>query len=184
MSADPRQRIPVSSCLDSLSSSERNRIDQLSASVAASLADWAAGYPLVRQVRIRPLSLSVCASAPFSRVEALVAVARVSLWVFTVDDVFDEEIKLADELESLIDLYGAIADDGWSGPVDDELAWALKDVVHDLQRFPLFDRLAPVWSRAFRRTLDGMSAENGWRTAARNDATLAPPSYRHHLTPA
>ena len=76
--------------LTSLGPADRARILDLAARAAERLERWAAHYPVIRAVRIRPLALSVAAAAPFSSVEALVSTARLSLWVFTVDDLFDE----------------------------------------------------------------------------------------------
>src|SRR5579883_1472713 len=77
--------------LEKLDSAQQVRIFDLSARMVPTLHRWAARYPLIRRVRVWPLALSVAAAAPFSSVEALVAEARVSLWVFTLDDLFDEE---------------------------------------------------------------------------------------------
>jgi hypothetical protein len=179
--AGARPPAPISAFLESLASTEQERVYRLASNVAAVLSVWAKAYPLVRKVRIQPLALSVCAAAPFSSVEDLVAVARVSLWVFTADDIFDEDIKTASELAGLTEVYQAIAAGRSPGPIGDELAVALTDVVRGLQRFPLFARLAPVWSHAFGRTLEGMVRENRWRNAVQRRGLASAPSYRDYL---
>src|ERR1051325_7597713 len=77
--------------LDGLDPTEQVHIFDLSAQAARTLHRWAARYPLIRRVRVWPLALSVAAAAPFTTVEALISTARLSLWVFTLDDLFDEE---------------------------------------------------------------------------------------------
>src|SRR5579884_1214566 len=78
--------------MDRLTGAERTRIFETSARVAAALDAWAAPFSLIRRVRAKPLALSVTAAAPSSSDEALISTARLSLWVFTIDDVFDEEL--------------------------------------------------------------------------------------------
>lgn len=76
--------------LDAREAAEQVRIFDLSARTAQTLHRWAARYPLIRRVRVWPVALSVAAAAPYSSVEALISTARLNLWVFTLDDLFDE----------------------------------------------------------------------------------------------
>src|SRR5260370_10385254 len=77
--------------LASLDPAEQVRIFDLSARTSQTLHRWAARYPLIRRVRVWPLSLSVAAGAPLTLVDALISTARLSLWVFTLDDLCYEE---------------------------------------------------------------------------------------------
>src|ERR1051326_4638880 len=95
--------------LASLDDREQQRIFELSANTADGLHTWAAHYPLIRRVRVAPLSLSVAAAAPFTSVEGLVSTARLSLWVFTLDDLFDEEAVPEAEMMQRADEYRALA---------------------------------------------------------------------------
>src|SRR5712692_3952268 len=95
--------------LASLDPAEQVRIFDLSARTSQTLHRWAARYPLIRRVRVRPLSLSVAAGAPFASVEALISTARLSLWVFTLDDLFDEECVPQLELMGRAERYRALA---------------------------------------------------------------------------
>lgn len=76
--------------LESLDIATQTRIFGLSVQTARVLYQWATDYPLIRRARVWPLALSVAAAATFSSPEALVSTARLSLWVFTLDDCFDE----------------------------------------------------------------------------------------------
>src|SRR5919109_1017312 len=98
-----------SNFLESLDPAEQVRIFDLSARAAQTLHRWAARCPLIRRVRVWPLSLSVAAGAPFASVEALISTARLSLWVFTLDDLFDEECLPELELMREAQRYRAIA---------------------------------------------------------------------------
>src|SRR5687767_11128067 len=84
--------------LADLNDDERLHIFDLTARTARELHHWAAHYPLIRRVRVWPLSLSVAAAARFCEVSSLVSMARMNLWVFTIDDLFDEEIVPYNEL--------------------------------------------------------------------------------------
>src|SRR5689334_24001505 len=95
--------------LASLDPAEQMRIFDLSARTSQTLHRWAARYPLIRRVRVWPLSLSVAAGAPFTSVEALISTARLSLWVFTIDDLFDEERVPQGELMKRAARYRALA---------------------------------------------------------------------------
>ena len=75
-----------------------------------------------------PLSLSVAAGAPFSTVEALISTARLSLWVFTLDDLFDEAGAPQTELLERAAYYRALAHREIPCPTGDRLAAALCEV--------------------------------------------------------
>src|SRR5687767_9925523 len=95
--------------LEGLPSDEQLRIFDLTVRTTSPLYQWAGRYPLIRRVRVWPLDLSVAAAARFSPVEALVSTARLSLWVFTLDDLFDEEHVPEQELMRRAQRYRAIA---------------------------------------------------------------------------
>ena len=111
--------------LASLDPAEQVRIFDLSARTSQTLHRWAARYPLIRRVRVWPLSLSVAAGAPFTSVEALISTARLSLWVFTLDDLFDEERVPQGELMKRAERYRALAHREIPCPTGDSLASAL-----------------------------------------------------------
>src|SRR5579864_5490810 len=110
--------------LDARDSAEQLRIFDLSARTAQTLHKWAARYPLIRRVRVWPLALSVAAAAPYSSVDALISTARLSLWVFTLDDLFDEERVPQGELMKRAGRYRALAHGEIACPNGDSLATA------------------------------------------------------------
>ncbi len=166
--------------LESLDSTKQLHIFDLSARTAQQLHRWAARYPLIRRVRVWPLALSVAAAAPFSDVEALVATARLSLWVFTLDDLFDEERVPRAELMRRADLYRAIAYGQTAPPARDSLAAALTEVRDDLAKYPLFYYLGEEWAKALCGTIDGMTREYYWRLDYRKDGAAMLPSYEEY----
>src|SRR5579859_5297729 len=169
--------------LASLDPAEQLRIFDLSARTSQTLHRWAARYPLIRRVRVWPLSLSVAAGAPFTSVEALISTARLSLWVFTLDDLFDEERVPQVELVKRAARYRAIAHREIPCPNGDSLATALCETRDDLAGYPLFEPLGSEWANALCGTIDGMMSEYQWRLAYRKgtDALATLPSYDEYV---
>ena len=170
-----------STFLDSLDAGDQLRIFDLSARTAQTLHRCAARYPLIRRVRVWPVALSVAAAAPYSSVEALISTARLNLWVFTFDDLFDEERVPLSELMRRAERYRAIALDEPTTAARDSLATALSEIRADLASYPLFPALGQEWARALCGTIDGMTQEYEWRRAYRSDKSTALPSYEEYL---
>ncbi len=169
--------------LESRSEADQLRIFDLSARAAQILYRWAARYPLIRRVRVWPLALSVAVGAPFSTVEALISTARLNLWVFTLDDLFDEERVPRAELLRRAERYRAIVHNEPVAPARDSLAAALNEVRDDLARYPLFEALGGEWAAALCGTIDGMMREYEWRLSYRHDDAPVLPSYEEYLIP-
>jgi hypothetical protein len=169
--------------LASLDPADQVRIFDLSARTAQALHRWAARYPLIRRVRVWPLSLSVAAGAPFTSVEALISTARLSLWVFTLDDLFDEERVPRSELMKRAQRYRALAHREIACPPGDSLATALCELRDDLATYPLFESLGSEWANAVCGTIDGMVREYQWRLAHRKgtDASATLPTYEEYV---
>jgi terpene synthase-like protein len=169
--------------LASLDAAEQMRIFDLSARTSQTLHKWAARYPLIRRVRVWPLSLSVAAGAPFTSVEALISTARLSLWVFTLDDLFDEERVPQAELMKRAERYRGLAHKQFPCPSGDSLATALCELRDDLASYPLFASLGKHWADALCGTIDGMLAEYHWRAAYRKglDGNATLPSYDEYV---
>ncbi len=167
--------------LASLPSDEQVRIFDLSARTSQTLHRWATRYPLIRRVRVWPLSLSVAAGAPFSTVEALISTARLSLWVFTLDDLFDEERVPQVELTKRAIRYKALAHKEIPCPSGDSLATALCELRDDLATYPLFEDLGSHWAEALCGTIEGMTREYQWRSAYRNEGIESLPSYEEYV---
>src|SRR5919108_2108349 len=169
--------------LESLDPSEQVRIFDLSARTSQTLHRWAARYPLIRRVRVWPLSLSVAAGAPYASVEALISTARLSLWVFTIDDLFDEERVPRVELMKRASRYRALAHGEIACPTGDSLATALCDVRDDLATYPLFGALSTEWANSLCGTIEGMQREYEWSRAYRQstDPGANLPSYEEYV---
>lgn len=169
--------------LASLDQNEQMRIFDLSARTSQTLQKWATRYPLIRRIRVWPLSLSVAAGAPFTSVEGLVSTARLSLWVFTLDDLFDEERVPQAELLKRADRYRALAHREIACPSGDSLGTALCELRDDLATYALFGPLGAEWANALCGTIDGMKREYQWRNSYRKgaDGSATLPSYEEYV---
>jgi hypothetical protein len=105
----------------------------------------------------------------------------VSLWVFTLDDLFDEKGLPEPELLRCAEHYRAIALDLTAPPADNSLAAALGDVCHELARYPLFSSIGQRWAAATCGTIDGMLREYRWGAAYRQLGVVALPTYQEYL---
>lgn len=167
--------------LESLDASTRDRVFGLASSAAQALQSWAERYPVIRQIRILPLCMSVSAAAPFSSVEDIISTARVSLWVFTLDDLFDEGGLPEADLLCRADSYREVAFGRARGPFEDDLAEALCEVREDLGRYPLFGSLGDAWAWALCGTIEGMIRELDWRLYYGVHGADALPSYDEYI---
>ena len=168
--------------LESLDSAQRDNIFDVSAQVASGLDEWAARFPLIRSVRVQPLALSVTSAAPFSSVEALVHTARVSLWVFTLDDVFDEERFPRADLMRRAERYRAVALGSRPDPEGDQLVVALQEARDGLAQYPLFASMEKVWVEGVCGTVDGMIREYDWRLDYRVRGSSMLPTYKEYIS--
>ncbi|GAC1386925.1 MAG: hypothetical protein NVS4B8_11260 [Herpetosiphon sp.] len=173
-----------SAFLSQLDQEQKLRIFDLTTRASRELHRWATRYPLIRRVRVWPLSLSVAAAAPFSTADALITMARMNLWVFTIDDLFDEEIVPFAELRRRVNRYYEVLAGARVQPSRerDTLVIALQDIRDDLKRYKLFDALQDQWIGAVSKTLDAMMCEHDWRSAYRtSQAATELPSYETYL---
>jgi len=163
--------------LQTMPPSEQVRVFDLSIRASRTLHHWAARYPLIRRERVWPLALSVAAAAPFCGVDALIATARLSLWVFTLDDLFDDERVPVVELRRRAARYRAIARAQPVDEADDSLAQALREVRDDLAHYSLFADLGETWAAALCGTIDAMMREHQWRNGYQRSGAAALPGY-------
>lgn len=171
--------------LDRLNDEQKLRIFDLTTRASRELHRWAARYPLIRRMRVWPLSLSVAAAAPFATADIIINMARMSLWIFTIDDLFDEEIVPFAVLQRRVDRYKQILAGGRAtGPGQrDSLALALQDIRDDLSTYPLYEALWEEWAAAATGTLNAMMREHEWRLLYRSaDSDTPLPSYQAYLS--
>lgn len=161
-----------SAFLDAQGPAAKSRVFVLAAELAGLVRPWVLQHPIIRDVRVDPLSLTLAASAPFCSAEALATAIRGTLWIFTYDDFLDEELVPIDVMLNRTKDYQRMILDRGEGNVDDPLAVLLQSVRYELSRNALFEPLHDVWADAFANTLDGMLAEHQWRCRYKESGVL------------
>ena len=167
--------------LQRLPSVEQRRVAMLASEASALLSAWAGGFTTIRSVRIVPICLTVAAAAPFADVQTVVDTARVSVWIFALDDLFDEAGLSHQELQERAERYKRILRDQ---PVDvwrDELAQMLTVVKKGLSRYAMYNRLGQRWEEALIGTIDAMLQENLWRMSYQQDGFRDLPDYEAYV---
>ncbi len=148
---------------------------------AENIAGWVERYPIVRSIRSWPVALSVAAAAPSSSLQALTAVTRLGLWIFALDDVFDERLLEEAELMRRAKAYQEMAHGQQPGLQSDQLMEALREVRAELEEFPLFSVLHAEWATALCRCIQGMIREYRWGKRCHTDASDTIPSYEVYV---
>jgi hypothetical protein len=159
----------------------QGHVTSMSEHTASALDEWVARYPVIRQVRVWPVALSVVAASPHNTLDAVLAVARLGLWIFALDDVFDEEQLPERELMRRADRYQAIALGHSAAPDGDTLAAALNEVRDELAGFALFQLLSKDWATSLCRTIQGMIREYRWRQRHLVEGASGLPSYAEYV---
>lgn len=173
--------------LESLSEAERAHVFALSGELSGQLEPWVKRYaPLMRAVRVPQLALTMAATASFLGVRELLPAARLSMWLFAVDDLCDErpgpgglleDAPLWSRLERGVALLeGASRDTG-----GEPLLEALGDIRDELEGFALFASLRPLMVGELRELLGAMRLEEEWSVRARSSPQAPLPSLRDYL---
>ena len=167
--------------LQALPEAEQRRIASLTVEAAELLTEWSASFSAVRPVRILPICLSVAAAAPFADLQAIVDTARVSVWIFALDDLFDEGQFSPAELALKAEHYERILLERPVRAADDELATILRQVKASLAEHSLYGQLGTEWAQALNGTIQAMRQENEWAAAFQQNQLAAMPNYDEYL---
>jgi hypothetical protein len=152
---------------------ERRRLLDVARQVTACCDAWLVDFPIVR----RPSVTAACAlvstvAMPGLTVARLGLLTRWWLWIFGVDDVFDDPAVPDERVEE------------WTGrflrdpAADDPLLAAFGSIHDDLRRYPLYPPLSRRWRDGMAEIVRGMSRERRW-SRARTPADQ--PSYATYL---
>ncbi len=133
--------------------------------VAAACEAWLRAYPIVRRPSVTAACSLVSAVAlPGADLARLGTLTRWWLWIFGVDDVFDDpdadDAWVASWTSRFVEDFPTRGDD------DDLLRAALGSIHAELSRFALFADLAAQWRAGMVGVVQGMLVERGWSPAA------------------
>ena len=136
---------------------------------------------MVRPVRILPICLSVAAAAPFANLQAIIDTARVSVWIFALDDLFDEMDLPQAELVQHANTFANILRGRPETEPASELSDMLMIVKARLASYPLYEQLGSRWQEALIGTIEAMLQENEWRLEYQEYGAAVLPSSESYL---
>jgi hypothetical protein len=128
-----------------------------------SAAAWAARIPEIRPARIRPLRQTLAMIAPTLPAADLALLSALNLWIFAIDDLFDEGGLTVREVDRRCAGFRAVLRDPGTPTSPGSLDRALADVTGALGERQLHESLGRYWRAAMCATLDGMRREHRWR---------------------
>jgi hypothetical protein len=130
----------------------------------------------------------LAATASFLSVRELLPAARLSMWLFAVDDLCDEgsaeerALGSAQRWSRLERGVAVLDEPAGSGSGDgDPLLQAIRDIRDELAGFPLFAPLRPSLVGFLREVLRGMQREEAWATRYRESPGDPLPTSRDYL---
>ena len=157
--------------LDALSTTERRELLDRAATVAVSSDAWLWEFPIVKRPSVTAAcSLISVVALPGAGLAELGLLTRWWLWIFGVDDVFDDPAVPEDRIADWAGRFTAAADPGDR----DRLRAALGSIQRDLARYPLFAPMAERWRAGMAGVVRGMLVERRWSTGE-------PPSFEEYL---
>lgn len=141
---------------------ERTKILKLSEEVTFEVSKRA-HQSFIRTQRILPISLVVSGAAPFCSVNSLTLMVNIGLWLFCVDDFFDEKLVNKKELNHFINDFLNIIEGHHENLKDkNELNYILQNTYHSLSQHQSFSLLKKEWSKSIETILNGMLEESKW----------------------
>jgi hypothetical protein len=149
--------------LSALPAAERHSVLDRTAAVTAASERWLRDYPVVRRPSVTAaVALAATVGMPSLDDRGLTLLTRWWLWIFGIDDRFDDpavpDAELVEWSDRFVDCVGG-------APERDEpdlLLAALGSIRLDLARYPLSPRLGPAWRRAMSEVVAGMLVERRW----------------------
>lgn len=169
--------------LASLSQSEHARVQDVAGQLTAGLKPWVQGCPVLNPVRLPAVALTLAAAAPSWDPAILQLLAKVTLWIFSIDDAIDEE-QIPDEvLIHKVCTWRSVLEEPHRPPqVDgDEHSAVLAEIAAQVARSPFFEPLHAHWRSNFERMFAGMFFEREIGRRVRVEGPAALPSYSTYL---
>ena len=149
--------------------------------VTALVEPWLQAYPIIQRRPVTAACSLLCVvGMPTLVVADLALLTRWWLWIFGLDDRFDDFAVPQPELAEWSGQFAArlCSDPPGAGAESDLLLAAFATIGHDLRRYPLFAALQDAWDRAMLGVVQGMLMERHWSHAA---AAGELPSYAAYL---
>jgi Terpene synthase family 2, C-terminal metal binding len=148
--------------LATLCPAERDRVLDVAGRVSDACEAWLADYPIVQRPSVTAAcSLVSAIGMPSLAVPELALMTRWWLWIFGVDDRFDDlERSDAEVVAWSRRFFHALRRP--PRPQQDLLLAAFGSIRDDLADYPLFQRLRGAWQRGMWDIVEGMLVERRW----------------------
>lgn len=167
--------------LDSRPLAERNKIFELTEQVTRRLTQ-SPYKSQIRTHRIIPIAFVVSGVAPFCDVESLTVVVEFGLFLFSLDDIIDENLMDKKDLFTCIHNYRDIIHGNLlKKKSHDELANFLNDIFKNLSQHKIFMRLRPEWTYSLSKIIDSMLKEYHWKLRFKEKGPETLPSYSDYI---
>jgi hypothetical protein len=152
---------------------QRRHLLDLAREVTAQCEDWLRAYPIVLRPSVTEACSLVSAIAlPVAAPAELRLLTCWWLWIFGVDDLFDDPAADDGQIALWTDRF---ASDPPINPADDDPLRAALGSIHDaLSSYPLFACLAGRWRTGMAGIVQGMLTERRWSVSA-------PPAFQAYL---
>lgn len=145
----------------------RDRVAELT----AALHQYFLPYPSFDRVRFSTTAWMMVSESPLRPLPIQEVLARLTLWIFTVDAIIDERRLSPALLDECLTVCGHIVNREAEVPTaGQDLPSVLSDVVTGLEASPVYAHLGPMWQDSYRRMIRGMTFEV---SASPRDVTLA-----------
>lgn len=170
--------------LNSKSLAEREKIFKISEETTRKL--YKSHYSsLIRVSRIIPITLIISVAAPFIDAKSLLLTMKFGLFLFGLDDLFDEKLLNTSELLKRVHNYREIIHNRQplgDGHAKDDLATLLQEIYDGFQTYRNFKKLKGEWTYSMTKLIDAMLDEYHWKLEAENNNYSTLPSVEDYLT--
>lgn len=170
--------------LASLAPEERKCIRHVAAQLTADLKPWAEASAVINPVRLPVVALTVAACAPSWNPALLQLLAKVTFWIFSIDDAIDAEGLPDEVLTSKVASWRTVLEDPLRPTPGggDEHAALLAEIAAEIAKSPLTKPLYGHWRTNFERMFAGMLFERELGRRFRAEGPAALPPYSTYLS--
>lgn len=161
-----------------LSEAEKLEIHENARQLSGLLSIWCSCYPVIRAVRIEPVSVLVASVLPRFSMQQLLLASKIILFIFAIDDLADERLISYRAFRERSKVWAKILRTGEVPPElqDDDLCAILREVYNEISLCPHFNQLQSLWLTRFAGLTEGMQYEyaEGLRFTVGGRETLPP----------
>lgn len=173
------QNPPHSPLLAKMPTEQRARVGKLAARSMEIITQWGNRHPIIRVGRAPATALTLSAAAPSCTDEEIALLGRLCMWIFAVDDLFDEGLpNIANPEQHLIPVLGLLDSDAtYSGGSADPFYRAFAELCSDLSQYRLFPAFRVLLQESVALLFSSMAKESAWRDQYQRSNGQCLPTY-------